>query len=124
LLGARCDRGLEVERVGDVELGLDLHGPGEGDQLVVNRDMALVPRLGGEPIELLGHEPADRLRDEPLQLGGAHPVGYRSDMSIDVRRCRLGGCGVCHASIEASTTDIEMPGIPLSTRRSGIVRRS
>ena len=81
LLGAGRDGGIEVEGVGDVELGLDPHGPGEGDQLVVDRDVALVPGFRGQPFELLRHEPADRLGDEPLELARAHLVGDRGDVA-------------------------------------------
>jgi hypothetical protein len=49
-------------------------------------DVALVPGLRGQPLDLLRHEPADRLVDQPVELGGLDLVRGRSDVPVDVRR--------------------------------------
>ena len=82
-----CERPVEVESVGDVELGLEPHGPGEVDVVVVEGRVAGVDgevavlrisgRVGsGEVVAL------DGLRDEPVELGGTDPSGDGGDLRV------------------------------------------
>ena len=84
LVGAGLDGGFEVEGVGDVELGGDGHGAGEGHQLVVDGHMSLVPGGLGESFDLVGHEPADRLVDQSVELGGLDLVGDRGEVPVHI----------------------------------------
>ena len=99
--GAVGERAVEVEGVGDVELGLHPHGAGVVDVVVVDRGVAGVDvevpvlRIRGrvEPGEV---EPLDGLGDEPVQLRRTDPPGDRGDLRVDERCCldRQGGRGV------------------------------
>ncbi len=103
LLGAGGDGGFEVEGVGDVELGGDGHGAGEGDELVVDGDVSFVPRGFGEAFDLGGHVPADGFVDQPVELGGLDLVCDRRDLPVHEPR-RLGG--------EAGGLAGDQPGFP------------
>ena len=92
---------VEVEGVGEVELGLEPQGAGVVDVLVVDRDVAGVDREvavlgissrigGGEVVAL------DGLRDEPVELRGADPAGDGSDLASTqpaASTVRRGRCG-------------------------------
>ena len=54
---------------------------------------SLLGVLGG----LVGHEPGDRLGDEPLQRGDADAVRERRHLGVDERRCLLGQANVASA---------------------------
>ena len=82
---------VEVEGVGDVELGLEAHGAGEVDVVVVDRGVAGVDvevavlrirgRVGrGEVVAL------DGLGDEPVELRRTDPTGDGGDLGVDERR--------------------------------------
>ena len=89
LLGGLLGQGMvEVESVGDVEVGLEPHGAGEVDVLVVQRRVARVDRQvavlrvrgrisGGEVVAL------DGLRDEAVELGGTDLAGDGRDLRVD-----------------------------------------
>ena len=82
---------VEVEGVGDVELGLEPHRAGEVHVVVVDRGVAgvdeevAVLRVGGR-VDVGEVVTLDRLRDEPVQLGGTDPTGDRGDLRIDEPR--------------------------------------
>ena len=92
LRGGAVGEGLvEVEAVGEVDLGLEPHGPGEVDVLVVDRDVARVDvevavlrvrgRVGlGEVVAL------DGLRDEPVELRGTDLPRHGGDLGVDETR--------------------------------------
>ena len=84
-LGAGGDGGVEVEGVGEVELAV--HGAGAPQRGLpgVDGEAAAVGGLAAAAFGLLGHEPADRLRDEPVELGGADLVRDVGDVEVDVR---------------------------------------
>jgi hypothetical protein len=84
--GAGGDGGFEVEGVGDVELGLHHHRAGERDQLLEDRDVPLVPGCFGEALDLVGHEPSDRLVDQPVQLGRLQLVSHRGEVPVHIVR--------------------------------------
>ena len=82
---------VEVEGVGDVELGLEPHRAGEVHVVVVDGRVAGVDvevavlrvrsRIdGGEVVTL------DRLRDEPVQLRRPDTTGDRGDLRVDEPR--------------------------------------
>ena len=50
-------------------------------------DVAPVGGLLGVLQGLLGHEPGDRLGDEPIELGGADAVGEARDLGVHEPRC-------------------------------------
>ncbi|CAB4938160.1 unannotated protein [freshwater metagenome] len=83
---------VEVESVGEVDLGLEPHGPGEVDVLVVDRDVARVdvevPVHGISGRVRLGEvEPLDGLGDEAVQLRGTDFPRDRGDLRVDEPRC-------------------------------------
>ena len=82
--------GVEVERVGEVELAGDLAGAVEGDLLVLDREVSSVGSLPGVLSGPVGHEPGDRLGDQPLQRGDADAVRERRDLGVHERCCLLG----------------------------------
>jgi len=79
---ADADGVVEVEGVGQVELSEDLAGAGEGDGLVVDVEPAPVRGVASLPFGLLGHEPGDRLLDQPVHLGRRDLVGDRGDVPV------------------------------------------
>ncbi len=90
----RGDGGVEVQGVGEVELGLDEGGAVEGDLVVVEGDVPTLGRLLRILQGLVGHEPGDGLGDEPVELGGADPVGEGCDLGVhESRRLRREGDG-------------------------------
>ena len=92
---------VEVEGVGDVELGLDPQGPGEVDVLVVDGDVARVDvqvavlRVSGR-VSCREVVALDGLGDESVELRGADLAGDGSDLRVDPPGCleRQSGCGV------------------------------
>ena len=89
--GAVGEGPVEVEGVGDVELGLEPHRAREVHLVVVDRRVAGVDmevavlrirgRVGpGEVVAL------DRLSDEPVQLRGTDPTRDRGDLGVHERR--------------------------------------
>ncbi len=94
-------RAVEVDRVGDVDLGLYPYRAREVDVVVVDRDVARVDvqvavlriRRGVGVGEV---EPLDRLGDEPVQLRRADAPGDRGDLRVHERRslARQGWGGV------------------------------
>ena len=89
-LGSLGHGGVEVEGVGEVELAADLAGAVEGDLLVLDREVPSVGSLGGVFGGSVGHEPGDRLGDQPLQRGDPDAVRERGDLGVH-ERCRLAG---------------------------------
>ena len=89
--GAVGEGPVEVEGVGDVELGLEAHRAGEVDVVVVDRGVARVDvevavlRIRGR-VDVGEVVALDRLGDEPVQLGGTDPTGDRGDLGVDERR--------------------------------------
>jgi hypothetical protein len=86
LVGVVGQRGVEVDRVGQVQLALDVHGAGGADLGQVHVG---VPAVRGRPslgLGLLGVEPGFGLIDEPLELGGADLVRHRRDVGVHERR--------------------------------------
>jgi hypothetical protein len=88
---------VEVEGVGDVDLGLDPQGAGVVDVVGVDGDVAGVHREvavlgigsgvgGGEVVAF------DGLGDEAVELRGPDPAGDGGDLGVDEPR-RLGGEG-------------------------------
>ncbi len=89
-LGGSGTQGVvEVEGIGEVELGIDPCGAGEGDLVEVDVEVPPVrsglAAFGGQ----VGHEPGDRSVDQPLGLGRTSAVGVAGQLGIDV----LGGLG-------------------------------
>ena len=70
LVGVGGDRGVEVDRVGEVEVALDVHGPGGGDLVEVDVETAGVGGGGAFGFGLVGVEPGDRFLDEPASWVG------------------------------------------------------
>ena len=87
-LGTLGDRGVEVQGVGQVELGLHEGGALQGDLVVVEGDVASLGRGLGVGCGLGGHEPGLGDLDEPVQGGWAEAVRERRDLGVDERRCR------------------------------------
>ena len=89
LVGIGGQGGVEVDRIGQVEVALDMHGPGGADPGQQDVEAAV---LGGrEPFCLgaLGVKPGLGLLDQPLQLGGADLVRHRRVVLVhERRRCR------------------------------------
>ena len=89
--GAVGEGAVEVEGVGDVELGLHAHRAGVVHVVVVERGVARVDvevavlriRVGSKSGEV---EPLDRLRDQPVQLRRTDPTGDGGDLGVDERR--------------------------------------
>ncbi len=76
------DPGLQVQGVGEVELPVDPGGAGEGDLGVLDRE---VPAIGCSTALFFGfggHEPADGVGDEPVDLGGTDPVREGCDLGV------------------------------------------
>ena len=84
-LGAGGDGGVEVEGVGEVEL--PVHGAGAPQRRLprVDGEGPAVGGLAAAAFGLLGHEPPDRLLDQPVDLGGADLVRHVRDVAVDVR---------------------------------------
>ena len=85
------DGAVEVEGVGDVELGLHVQGAGVVHVVLVDGDVARVDVLppvlgvlggvgGGEVVAL------DGLGDEPVELRGAEASGDGGDLGVDEPR--------------------------------------
>ena len=84
--GAGGDGVVEVEGVGEVELAGDQRGAGEGDLVVVDGEVPAVGGFAASAFGFLGHEPAEGLIQEPVDLGGADLVGDRGEVPVDVPR--------------------------------------
>ena len=82
--------GVQVEGVGEVELAGELAGAAEGDLLVVDGEVPPVRSLVGVLGGLVGHEPGDRLGDQPLQRGEADAVRERRHLRVHERGRLLG----------------------------------
>ena len=80
------DRGVQVQCVGQVELGLDEGGALQGDLVVVEGDVAPLGRGLGVGLGLGGHVPGLGDLDEPVQRGRADPVCERRDLGVDEPR--------------------------------------
>ena len=88
--GAVDEGVVEVEGVGEVEVGLDVQGAGVVDVVLVDRGVAGVDvqvavlgirrRVGGGEVEAF-----DGLGDEPVELRGADASGDRGDLGVDPR---------------------------------------
>ncbi len=82
---------VEVEGVGDVELGLHPHRAGEVHVIVVDRGVARVDvevavlRIRGR-VDVGEVVAPDRLGDEPVQLRRTDPTGDGGDLRVDERR--------------------------------------
>ena len=86
------DGAVEVEGVGEVEVGLEVQGAGVVDVVAVERGVAGVDvevavlgvrrRVGGGELEA-----SDGLRDEPLELGGSDLAGDGGDLGVDPPGC-------------------------------------
>ena len=75
---------VEVEGVGQVELGLDESGAVEGDLLVVERHVPAFGCVCGVLQGLVGHEPGDGLLDQPVELRGTDLVGEGRQLDVHV----------------------------------------
>ena len=85
--GALDEGAVEVEGVGEVEVGLDVQGAGVVDVVLVDRDVAGVDvqvavlgvrgRVRGSEVESF-----DGLGDEPVELGGADASGDRGHLGV------------------------------------------
>ena len=93
--GAVGEGPVEVEGVGDVELGLEPHRAGEVHVVVVDRGVAgvdvevAVLRIRGR-VDLGEVVALDRLGDEPVQLRRTDPPGDGGDLGVDERRSLAG----------------------------------
>ena len=89
--GAVGEGPVEVEGVGDVELGLEPHRAGEVDVVVVDRGVARVDvevavlRIRGR-VDVGEVVALDRLGDEPVQLRRTDATGDGGDLRVDERR--------------------------------------
>ena len=81
--GDGADGVVEVEGVGQVQLTGDVAGAGEGDVVVVDGEVTTVGGVTAALLGQVGHEPADRLIDQPRELGGLDPVRDRCDVGVD-----------------------------------------
>ena len=84
--GALGEGPVEVEGVGDVDLGLEVQGPGEVRLVAVDGDVAgvdLLPPVGVERLLLGQLEPLDRLRHQPVELRGTDPPRHGGDLGVD-----------------------------------------
>ena len=86
--GAVGEGAVEVEGVGDVELGLEAHGAGvvhvvgvEGGVAGVDVEVAVL-RIRGR-VDVGEVEPLDRLGDQPVQLRRTDPAGDGGDLGVD-----------------------------------------
>ncbi len=85
------ERAVEVESVGDVELGLEPHRAGEVDVVVVDGGVARVDvevavlRIRGR-IDVGEVVALDRLGDEPVELRRTDATGDGGDLRVDERR--------------------------------------
>ena len=89
--GAVDEGVVEVEGVGEVEVGLDVQGPGVVDVVLVDCHVAGVDvqvavlgirrRVGGSEVE-----PFDGLGDEAVELCGADASGDRGHLGVDPAR--------------------------------------
>ena len=90
LYGCAVGEGVvEVEGVGEVELGLEPHGPGEVDVVVVHGRMprvhVQVPVLGiRSRVDLTQLETFDGVGDEAVELRGTDLPRDRGDLDVDV----------------------------------------
>ena len=107
LLRAFRDGVVEVEGVGEVELAGELAGAAEGDLLVVDGEVPTVRSLPCFLGGLVGHEPGDRLGDQPLQSGDADAVRERCHLGVHERRC-LRGQAECLLCDPAGTPRLEV----------------
>ena len=93
LVGIGGEGGVEVERIGQVEVALDMHGPGGADPARPDVEAA---GLGGRPRRSpwvrSGSNRALATLDQPLQLGGADLVRppARRGLVYERRRRRSG----------------------------------
>ena len=78
-MGDTC---LQVEGVGQVQLTVDPGGAVEGDLGVLDREVPAVRRLPALLLGFGGHEPADRVGDQPVDLGGSDPVRVGRDVVV------------------------------------------
>ena len=86
--GAGRESGVQVQGVGQVDLGLHPHGALEGHLTGVYVDVPAV--VGGLPAApgLLGHEPDDRLLHQPVHPAGPDPVREPRDLVVHEPRRR------------------------------------
>ena len=80
VVGVGGDRLVEVEGIGEVEVALDVHGPGHRDLVQGDVEVADLGRRGPLGLGLLGVEPGDGLLDQPAQLRRADRVRERGDV--------------------------------------------
>ena len=86
--GPGREGGVQVQGVGQVDLGLHPHGALEGHLVRVH---VRVPAVGGglpAAAGLIGHEPHDRLLDQPVHAAGADPVREPRDLVVHEPRRR------------------------------------
>ena len=86
--GTDRERGVQVQGVGQVDLGLHPHGALEGHLVGVHVGVPAV--RGGLPATpgLVRHEPHDRLLDQPVHPAGPDPVREPRDLLVDEPRRR------------------------------------
>ena len=73
------------EGVGDLEVGLEVHGAVEGALLGVEGDVPLVGRGLEGFLDLVGHVPDPGFLDEAVELGGGEAGGAPEHLLVDVR---------------------------------------
>ena len=116
-LGLGSDRGVEVESIGEVELGLHAGGPPQGDLLVEEGDVAVLGSLVGVLLGQVRHEPGDRDLHEPVELGHTDLVRHSGQLGIHEPRC-------LHAQPEGGGRDpAGTPGLKGSFMDPGPVKR-
>ena len=79
---------LKSNRIGQVEVALDVHGPGGADLVEIDVEASGVGGGGAFGFGLVGVEPGDGFLDEPTELGGADLVGDVGEVGVDERRGR------------------------------------
>ena len=93
LLGTGPERVLEVEGVGEVDLGVDVDGAVEGDLVDVDIDVPLLRRFPPFGFGGFGVEPHHRFLDGAVQLRPGTRVRDRGEVLVDVRGTRCGEAG-------------------------------
>ena len=112
-MGVRGERGVEVDGVGEVEVALDVDGPGGADLVEVDVEVAGVGGRLAVGFGAVGVEPGDGFGDESVELGGADLVGHRCDMGVDELRR-----GRCEAQ-GAFGDELQPPGLQLAAFEAG-----